>query len=371
MNTEKEKKEFTIHLFSSSSSEKFKTNKLNSFCTELPKPLIFNSSEDWRVGLQQIFISNSYKVSESLSTRDSINFIDLDYENYSKKTNQKFDLDFLINYMLGQINDIHIYNEEYFKEFMNKDIVFEHILSLRQSSLGSMRQLRSSTTDAAKFLIDFGIPNHQLEKINFELDFKKDSNKFLKAPYVEFHTNIPYTLSQVLYTIIEIIINNLSPHTWHMTSKPNNFIQQLSSSTTREIYDVKTLSKKIGESKRRVFDLVTTFINLFIQKVYKYRDERLGSVESVLNPIKSHYMMVYVDCISDVICGESLVKVLSVIPTSFLDKGYININEIHFTPISQTFIQNINVIISDEYGRNFSLKPSTCSSYLALKFKRF
>lgn len=334
---------------------------MTSFTTVLSSPLNLKPFKSYEAALVQINIPHLYDTKDEIIAKDVVvigqKAFEIELEDNSL-TNM------IENVLKYSALDPRIYNITYFKDFLNKQQVFNTKM-LKESNL-SQYAVKGELPEERSIQYDFRLE----QLVNTSKGKKKDDFlppvdylftsivKFFEEGGRDFPINFELTLNQILYSLIGKIYTSMSIHTKTIEEQ-------------EQYYTALALDAK-GKEKHRKYlmqinEIIHRFIDHFVKSVIE-TCEKL-TIESKLPDLyNDSYICVYCDFTENIFIGDSKARVLSVLDTKqFLNQGFIQYPS--YIAVEKSDIRTVSIVLTSLEGTLLNLAPSTSPVHVCLRFR--
>lgn len=375
--------EFTVYLFSNSSSDVYK-NSLSKFTCALSSPIYLGENHDYRVAVSEIGFPTAYDKSAFTTSRDCIQVNNFDYQQLYGAAEGKSLKTFIDILLRFSAVDVSIYDQIYFKSYLDPSVFFktESLNKLFADDLLAENEVvvkKEFSLEINKLPKDQGLVNSSY----FPPLSKETSNysAYFASSYVRLRCGQSYTLKGILFACIRKILEKLQMERLSVEAQRELYDELRKSGTTynqdKNATDEEKLSNQrdyiaraIKDQEQALNSLIHRFIENFVAVVETVRDVILASKKEIMKNRGESYVIIYSDACEESHIGNAKGKVLAVVQSE-VGKTFYRYAELSYVPVEKTCLTSISFLLADLNGSPVFFAPSLNPTYIALKFKKF
>lgn len=350
-------REFQVNLFSNTDGYE---QKLSSFTNILNPPLYLNPELNWHVGISNLglpkFMENSKSVIESSDV------VVLNQQSKSAyKAQAIWTIEDFAQYLVHVCEHPNIYTNTYFRTYL-----LDYNFEINRWKNINKEDIIPSTgaTSVCSFQFDLKELLEPEESMDFFLPqfaALTAQRAYFKKAVIEFNSAHSYRLVEVLNTCIRHLLVKLKID-GKQTGKFSNLI--------KEHFEQKIFLEH-SSSFRRNIHRISELITRFIRKLVKNIQEHSSTILKMsIAELDVNYVFFYCSIVKETYIGDKRGRVMLILPyNQVTSSNSFTFSNVLFNPIEMSSIDEIHILITDEYGRRIKFHDSFCPTFICLTFK--
>lgn len=381
---------FSFHAFSSDSESIHPSNTLSSFTVELDYPIEIKTNETFEVALNKI-VYNPIETSSVNHENSGIDIISVSHNEIIGENFKKVE-DFA-TFLVRNSFQPRLYNESYFKNYLDKSILFTSKILDREPFLSDTLDVSEKDKkvtinlqiteflDSAENVKDF-LPKHLRDNQVFLESMKEITVRF----YLR-EQSMKSALNTIIWSVI-LFYKNLFKALVQNDELSGVFSEIFFNASAKFESPTDVVHfKRLHVTKS--YEMIRRVILKFVKSVEKAGEEvrkevillenkfpEFSAISAEFHP-KPRFMMIYLDIMENQLVGGKKVRLLASIPLEVETKSE-NVSNFfthtvsnpNFLRVEQQHIKSINFLLLTEFGEQIPFIASSSATYIELCFRK-
>lgn len=351
-------REFQINLFSNTDGYE---QKLSSFSNVLNPSLYLNPEFNWHVGINSICLPKfTAKNNNVIESSDVLN-INSASKMYFKKE-QLWSISELAEYLVHMCEHPEIYTNKYFQKYLlayNYDIT--RWKDIHKDDIISTDPNNENVCSFVFNLEELLERNEKLEEFLPEYKALTRQRSFFKRMEIKLNVNHSYKLTEIINTCIRHLVVMLKVDSKH----PSNYRNLIDEHFKNGLFSSNSFAFR--RITNYINEIIMRFVKKLIDNIQKFSSE---SLKMSVNEMDVNYLFFYCSVIKENYVGNKRGRIMLILPNEQLSKtNSLIFSNVLYNPIESFLIDEIRVLITDEFGQRIKFHDSFIPTFIGLTFK--